>query len=71
MALFQQSVITKHLNNLDKKQVEQKWNDFSAHFKNTTIQNEIRNLKEEQYQGEFLEDFFPTFAPCITVVKLY
>lgn len=58
MALFQQSVISKHLESLDKKLIQQKWVDFSAHFGNTVIQNEIRNLKEEQYQGEFLEDLF-------------
>lgn len=58
MALFQQSVISKHLESLDKKLIEQKWVDFSAHFGNTAIQNEIRNLKEEQYQGEFLDDLF-------------
>jgi hypothetical protein len=58
MALFQQSVITKHLNAIDKKQLESKWIEYSAHFLNSSIQAEIRNLKEEQYQGEFLEDLF-------------
>jgi hypothetical protein len=58
MALFQQSVITKHLNAIDKKQLESKWIEYSAHFLNSSIQAQIRNLKEEQYQGEFLEDLF-------------
>lgn len=58
MALFQQSVITKHLNAIDRKQLESKWIEYSAHFLNSSIQAQIRNLKEEQYQGEFLEDLF-------------
>ncbi len=58
MALFQQSVITKHLNAIDKKHLDSKWIEYSAHFLDSRIQNEIRNLKEEQYQGEFLEDLF-------------
>jgi type I restriction-modification system DNA methylase subunit len=58
MALFQHSVITKHINTQDKKLIDQKWNEFATHFKNSEIQAQIRNLKEEQYQGEFLEDLF-------------
>ncbi len=58
MALFQQSVITKHIQSLDTKLLDRQWNHFSSHFGNLAIQNQIRNLKEEQYQGEFLEDLF-------------
>ena len=58
MALFQQSVLKKHIETLNNKVIAQKWEKFQAHFLNATIQQNIRKLKEEQYQGEFLEDLF-------------
>ncbi|MBI2258741.1 MAG: N-6 DNA methylase [Flavobacteriia bacterium] len=58
MALFQQSVITKHINSLDKNNLEQKWNDFSIIFHNKEKQTNIRNSKEEQYQEGFLRELF-------------
>jgi len=58
MALFQSSVITKHLQNQNKAHLALKWENFKNHFHNPKVQEEIKSLKEEQYQGEFLEDFF-------------
>ncbi len=58
MALFQQSVITKHLQSLDQKQLDQKWYDFTAVFHNVEKQTNIRNSKEEQYQEGFLRELF-------------
>ena len=58
MALFQSSVITKHLQNQNKEVIAVKWESFKNHFHNVKVQEEIKSLKEEQYQGEFLEDFF-------------
>jgi hypothetical protein len=58
MALFQSSVITKHLQNQNKENLALKWENFKNHFHNPKVQDEIKSLKEEQYQGEFLEDFF-------------
>ena len=58
MALFQSSVITKHLQNQNKENLALKWENFKNHFHNPKVQEEIKSLKEEQYQGEFLEDFF-------------
>ncbi|MHB1147212.1 MAG: Eco57I restriction-modification methylase domain-containing protein, partial [Lutibacter sp.] len=58
MALFQSSVITKHLQNQNKENLALKWENFKNHFHNQKVQDEIKSLKEEQYQGEFLEDFF-------------
>lgn len=58
MALFQSSVITKHLQNQHKENLALKWENFKNHFHNPRVQEEIKSLKEEQYQGEFLEDFF-------------
>jgi type I restriction-modification system DNA methylase subunit len=58
MALFQSSVIQKELQNLNQTVIDEKWNEFVAHFGNFEIQQKIRGLKEEQYQGEFLDDLF-------------
>ena len=58
MSLFQNSVINKYLKGLDTRRVDKAWERFKAHFHNPTIQENIRNSKEEQYQGEFLIDLF-------------
>ena len=58
MSLFQKSVVNKYLNNLDRQVLLDKWNAYKNHFLNPSVQVDIRNLKEEQYQGEFLEDLF-------------
>jgi type I restriction-modification system DNA methylase subunit len=58
MPIFQNSVISKYLKAQDKNLVAKRWNDYKNHFHNTTIQDNIRKSKEEQYQGEFLIDLF-------------
>ena len=58
MPLFQKSVISKYLKAQNKEQLLSKWNSYSDHFLNPRVQEEIKALKEEQYQGEFLEDLF-------------
>jgi len=58
MALFQKSVITKYLRTQHKETVAMQWKLYAAHFLNPKVQEDIRGLKEEQYQGEFLEDLF-------------
>jgi type I restriction-modification system DNA methylase subunit len=58
MALFQNAVIKKYLQAQNKIQLQEKWLQFQNHFHNPTIQENIRNSKEEQYQGEFLIDLF-------------
>ena len=58
MSLFQNSVVTKYLQNQDKTKLSGSWVVFKNHFQNSTIQENIRNSKEEQYQGEFLIDLF-------------
>jgi type I restriction-modification system DNA methylase subunit len=60
MALFQNAVIKKYLQAQNKEQLKEKWLQFQQHFHNPTIQENIRNSKEEQYQGEFLIDLFVT-----------
>ena len=58
MPLFQNTVISKYLKTQDKNLLQEKWLQFQNHFHNPTIQENIRNSKEEQYQGEFLLDLF-------------
>lgn len=58
MQFFQTSVLNKYLQQLDKETVTASYAKFKIHFLNLKVQAEIRSLKEEQYQGEFLEDLF-------------
>ena len=58
MSFFQNAVLNKHLKSLDKAKVVQAYAKFKEHFNNPEIQENIRNSKEEQYQGEFLIDLF-------------
>jgi hypothetical protein len=58
MSLFQKTVITKYLNTQNKESISIKWESYKFHFLNPKVQEEIKSLKEEQYQGEFLEDLF-------------
>lgn len=58
MSLFQNSVLNKYLKGLESEKVTQAYERFTSHFHSPTIQENIRNSKEEQYQGEFLIDLF-------------
>lgn len=58
MSLFQKSVVSKYSKAQNKETVVSKWESYKNHFLNPRVQEEIRSLKEEQYQGEFLEDLF-------------
>ncbi|MCE5331678.1 MAG: N-6 DNA methylase [Bacteroidales bacterium] len=58
MSLFQSSIINKYLKTLNKQDVQAAYTRFRAHFHNATIQENIRNSKEEQYQEGFLNDLF-------------
>jgi hypothetical protein len=58
MSLFQQSVQKKFINDLDKNKVEFAYQKLIAHFGNPTIQDNIRNAKEEEYQEGFIRDLF-------------
>jgi len=58
MPLFQSTVVQKYLKAQDQTVVNDKWNAFKAHFHNPTIQENVRNAKEEQYQEGFLRDLF-------------
>ncbi len=58
MPLFQETIVRKYLKNQEKAKIAEKWAVFRKHFHNPTVQENIRNSKEEQYQGEFLIDLF-------------
>ncbi len=58
MPLFQHSVLKKYLTDLPKDKVQASWDRFGAHFQNPTIQQNILNAKEEEYQEGFVRDLF-------------
>lgn len=58
MSLFQNAVLNKYLQGLESEKVAEAYERFTSHFHNPVIQENIRNSKEEQYQGEFLIDLF-------------
>ena len=58
MNLFQNSVLNKYLKGLKSEKVNDAYERFTSHFHDPTIQENVRNSKEEQYQGEFLIDLF-------------
>lgn len=58
MPLYQKSVLNKYLKQLDTPKVDKAYKKYANHFLNLTIQDNIRNSKEEEYQGIFLTDLF-------------
>ena len=60
MALFQTSVLNNYLQQSDKQQVDIAFQKFVDHFGNIVKQNNIRSLKEEEYQEGFIRDLFVT-----------
>jgi tRNA1(Val) A37 N6-methylase TrmN6 len=57
-ALFQKSVLKKHLNDLDQTALNKAWQLFKDHFQNPVIRQNIREAKEEEYQEGFVRDLF-------------
>ena len=58
MALFQTSVLKTYLAQQDNSVVERAYKKYTKYFHNATIQENIKNSKEEQYQEGFLRDLF-------------
>lgn len=58
MALFQTSVLKNYLKQLDEKTVSKTYLKYVSYFQNATIQENIRNSKEEQFQATFLNELF-------------
>lgn len=60
MALFQASVLKSHLALLDEAVVDKAYKKYQKYFWNTTIQENIKSAKEEQFQATFLNELFVT-----------
>lgn len=58
MPLFQNSVLAKYQKTIDKQLLNNAYNLFKKYFHNATIQENIRNSKEEQFQEGFLNELF-------------
>ncbi|PXX25679.1 Eco57I restriction-modification methylase domain-containing protein [Arenibacter sp. ARW7G5Y1] len=58
MALFQTSVLKSHLALLNQAAVDKAYKKYQKYFWNTTIQENIKSAKEEQYQATFLNELF-------------
>ena len=58
MSLFQHSVLTKYLKEADQTEMKSAYEKLVAYFHNPTIQQNIRNSKEEQFQEGFLRELF-------------
>ena len=58
MALFQASVLKSHLALLEDAVVEKAYKKYQKYFWNTTIQENIKSAKEEQFQATFLNELF-------------
>ncbi|MFV7235331.1 Eco57I restriction-modification methylase domain-containing protein [Flavobacterium sp. ZB4R12] len=58
MSLFQPSVLKKYLSQQDKDSVLKAYKKYSKYFHNPSIQENIRNSKEEQFQEGFLRELF-------------
>jgi type I restriction-modification system DNA methylase subunit len=58
MSLFQPSVLKKYLSQQDRDSVLKAYKKYSKYFHNPSIQENIRNSKEEQFQEGFLRELF-------------
>lgn len=58
MALFQTSVLKTYLAQQNSAIIERTYKKYTKYFHNATIQENIKNSKEEQYQAKFLDELF-------------
>jgi len=58
MSLFQSSVLKKHLAAQDQDSIASAFEKYKSYFLDRTIQENIRNSKEEQFQEGFLRELF-------------
>ena len=56
--LFQKNIVRKYLATLPKEQTNEAWNKYHEYFLNSTIQQNILQSKEEQFQEGFLRELF-------------
>lgn len=60
MALFQTSVLNNYLKRQNAEAITKAYKKFSKYFLDATIQQNIRESKEEQFQEGFLRELFVT-----------
>ncbi|OFY86998.1 MAG: hypothetical protein A3K10_16160 [Bacteroidetes bacterium RIFCSPLOWO2_12_FULL_31_6] len=60
MALFQTSVLNNYLKRQNAEAITKAYKKFAKYFLDTTIQQNIRESKEEQFQEGFLRELFVT-----------
>lgn len=58
MALYQTSVLNNYLKRQDAEALSKAYKKFAKYFLDTTIQKNIRESKEEQFQEGFLRELF-------------
>ena len=58
MAIFQTYVLKKFLKQQDNVAVSKAYKKFVKYFHNPSIQKNIRESKEEQFQAKFLDELF-------------
>ncbi len=58
MPLFQKTVLKDFVSRQNQNNIKTAYDAFQAHFGNISIQENIKNAKEEQYQEGFLKDLF-------------
>lgn len=58
MSLFQPSVLKKYLRQQDTASIQKAYKKYNKYFHNTSIQENIRNSKEKQFQEGFLRELF-------------
>ncbi len=58
MSIFQKSVINKYLSNLDNSLVDDAYNKFNRFYSDKDRIENIKLLKEENYQEGFLREIF-------------
>ena len=56
--LFQKNVVKKYLGMLPEEQAAQAWEQYKSYFLNPSIQQNILQSKEEQFQEGFLRELF-------------
>lgn len=53
MSLFQNTIVKKYIQGIDKSTLDAAYNKYNAYFHNTSIQNNIKEAKEEPFQEGF------------------
>ena len=58
MSFYQTSVVKKYLAGQDEAQMKAAYEKYTSHFHDHDMQEELRSMKEEEYQDGFLVDLF-------------